>query len=530
MRRYRELLGAAGQLATAGRTTLPLVAAAAAQALALLVTVVRSRTSRWPDNAVLTAPTRQWRHTGPVRPVPRTARLIVPLLVVAGFTACTTAVSGTPTTGDSVVSDDPGGGGGVDPSFVHNTDGGEIDQLAATVITDVRTYWEEMFPAAFDDQWEDLEGGYYSVDTADDDAKAPPCARRASDVEGNAFYCPTDDVIAWDRAALLPVLKEKFGEAAVMFVLAHEMGHAVQRRTGLSVAEQRADPEKYPTILVEAQADCYAGSFVRWVSDGKAGHLKISKDRLDTAMEALVMFRDPVGTEQSDQDAHGDAFDRVSAFQDGFAQGIDLCKDMSVDNRTFTQRGFLSADDAERGGNLLFDALLTTITPDLETYYRDLVAGLGKTWRTPSVRTSDAKPECAKTDQGPIAYCADSQEIDVATEDELPALHTEIGDFATGTILASRFSMAALAALGKPLDGEEAQRALLCLTGTYTGTLITRQQGFALSPGDLDEAIQVLLRFDYPGRDTAGKAIPTGFDRVAIFRAGALQGVPACDL
>jgi predicted metalloprotease len=454
--------------------------------------------------------------------------LIVPTLLVVS--ACTTTVAGTPTNGDTVVTTDPDGQGGVDPSFVKNTDGGSIDRLAATVITDVKQYWADTFPSAFDDQWEDLEGGYYSVDTADDDAKAPPCARRASDVEGNAFYCPTEDVIAWDRAALLPVLKEKFGEAAVMFVLAHEMGHAVQRRTGLTLAEQRSNPEKYPTILIEAQADCYAGAFVRWVADGNAGHLTISKDRLDTAMEALVMFRDPVGTEQSDQDAHGDAFDRVSAFQDGYDKGVGLCKDMSIENRTFTQRGFLSADDQERGGNLEFESLLTTITPNLEAYYKTTVTELGKEWATPSVKTSDAAPECADTDQGPIAYCADSREIDVATGDELPELHTEIGDFATGTILASRFSMAALASLGKPLDGEEAQRALLCLTGAYTGSLITAQEGFALSPGDLDEAIQVLLRFDYPGRDLAGKAVPTGFDRVSLFRTGALQGVTACKL
>jgi predicted metalloprotease len=453
--------------------------------------------------------------------------MIVPVLLA--LTACTTVVAGTPTNGDSVVSD-PGSGGGVDPSFVHNSDGGDIDQLAATVVTDVQQFWTDTFPATFDKKWTDLEGGFYSVDTSDDSSKAPPCARRASDVEGNAFYCPTADIIAWDRAALLPVLKEKFGEAAVMFVLAHEMGHAVQRRTGLTVAKQQANPEEYPTILIESQADCYAGAFVRWVADGKAGHLKISKDRLDNAMEALVMFRDPVGTEQSEEGAHGDAFDRVSAFQDGYDKGVDLCKDMSVDNRTFTQRGFLSASDAESGGNLPFETLISTITPDLETYYSTTVTGLGKQWATPSVRTSDSKPECAKADQGPIAYCPDTQEIDVSTAGELPKLHKEIGDFATGTILASRYSMAALSALGKPLEGEDTQRAVLCVTGAYTGTLLSKQKGFLLSPGDLDESIQVLLQFDYPGRDLTGKAVTTGFDRVSLFRTGVLQGINACKL
>lgn len=453
--------------------------------------------------------------------------MFVPLLLA--IAACTTTVAGTPTNGDTVVSGDSGGGG-VDPSFVKNSDGGDIDRLAATVVTDVKQFWTEKFPTEFDEEFTDLEGGYYSVDTADAASKAPPCARRASDVEGNAFYCPTEDVIAWDRSALLPVLKEKFGEAAVMFVLAHEMGHAVQRRTGLTIAKQQADPEEYPTILIEAQADCYAGSFVRWVADGKAGHLEISKDRLDTAMEALVMFRDPVGTGQDDQDAHGDAFDRVSAFQDGYDQGVGLCKDMTVENRTFTARGFLSADDAERGGNLEFESLLTTITDDLGKSYNTMMTGLGKPWTVPTVRTSDQSPECATTDQGPIAYCAENGEIDVATDGELPKLHTEIGDFATGTILASRFSMAALAQLGAPLDGEDTQRAVLCLTGAYTGTLLSREQGFALSPGDLDEAIQVLLRYDYAGRDLAGSAVATGFDRVSLFRKGTLEGIDSCDL
>lgn len=452
----------------------------------------------------------------------------MPLLLVASVLACTTTVSGTPTSTDTVTRDGSGGGA-VDTSFVHNTDGGEIDQLAATVITDVQNFWTEKFPDTFDDEWEELEGGYFSVDTADASSEPPPCARNAADVEGNAFYCPSEDVIAWDRAALLPVLKERFGEAAVMFVLAHEMGHAVQRRAGLTPEEEQDNPDEYPTILIEAQADCYAGAFVRWVADGEAEHLRISADRLDFALEALVTFRDPIGTEQSDQDAHGDAFDRVSAFQDGFDQGPSMCAEMSIDNRTFTQRGFNDAGDAERGGNLPFDQLITTITPDQETYFNGLVTDQGGEWTPPTVNTSEPSPDC-DTDQGPIVFCADSGEIDVATEGELPELHKEIGDFATGTILASRFGLAAMVALGRPVDGEDAQRELLCLTGSYTGTLITREQGFTLSPGDLDEAIQVLLRYDYAGRDAEGGALDTGFERVSVFRNGALNGVESCEL
>lgn len=452
------------------------------------------------------------------------------LVLALTVAACTTTVSGTPVSNSTVVVTNTDPGNTVDPSFVKNTDGGEIDRLAATVVTDVLTYWKATFPATFSKDWQDLSGGFYSVDTADKGTQPPPCARNAIDVEGNAFYCPAEDVIAWDRSALLPVLRDRFGEAAVMLVLAHEMGHAVQRRAGLTVAEQRRNPSKYPTILIEAQADCYAGTFVRWVADGKAEHLRVAKDRLDAALESLITFRDPIGTEQSDKGAHGDAFDRVSAFQDGYDQGVKLCAEMSLDNRTFTLRGFLNAADAERGGNLPFNQLVESITTDLNAFFGTVVSERGKQWANPTVRPTDDNPKCTNGDQGPIAFCPNGSEIDVASKGALPDLHVDIGDYATGTILASRFGMAAMATLGKPLDGGDAQQQVLCLAGAYTGTLLARKDGFTLSPGDLDEAVQVLLRFDYAGRDTAGHAIPTGFERVSVFRGGTLQGVQACKL
>jgi predicted metalloprotease len=459
-------------------------------------------------------------------------RVLILLVVASTVLACTTTVQGNPIGTGSVVTKHDPNTPGVDPSFVHGTDGSEIDRLAATVVTDVLDYWRQTFPATFNAEWKDLSGGFYSVDTARPRSEAPPCARRSIDVEGNAFYCPTEDVIAWDRSALLPVLRDRFGEAAVMLVLAHEMGHAVQRRAGLTVAEQRSNPNKFPTILVEAQADCYAGAFVRWVADGKAPHLQVGRDRLDSALESLITFRDPIGTDQGDKGAHGDAFDRVSAFQDGYDQGIKLCADMSVDNRKFTLRGFTDAGDAERGGNLPFDKLVTSMTEDLNAFFNTTVTQSGKTWTNLVPQSADQDVKCAGNDQGPIAFCPSPTggEIKLATKGALPELHSEIGDYATGTILASRWALAAMSALGKPLDGADAQKQVLCLAGAYTGTLISRTSGFFLSPGDLDEAVQVLLQYDYAGRDGSGKAIGAGFERVSVFRSGAVGGVPACKL
>ncbi|WP_424188874.1 neutral zinc metallopeptidase [Actinokineospora sp. G85] len=455
-------------------------------------------------------------------------RLIPVLMAVAALLACTVTVPGTPTGQGGVVAPDKGGA--ADTSFVQNTDGGEIDQLAATVVDDVRAYWTEKFPETFDAEFEDLSGGYYSVDTADASSPKPPCTDNAAQVEGNAFYCPTADVIAWDRAALLPVLKERFGEAAVMLVLAHEIGHAVQARTGAGISQRRADPGRFPTILIEAMADCYAGSFVRWVVDGKAPRLRIEQRRLDSALESLITFRDPIGTDQTDGGAHGDAFDRASAFQDGYDSGAKLCSGMTVDNRRFTLTGFSTAADAQSGGNLRFDQIIESITPGLDAYFSGAVAAAGGTWTAPRARPVSGDPACEGGRQGPVAFCAGDGTVEFDDAEGLPALHKDIGDYATGTLLASRYGLAARAAAGKPLTGPEAQGSVVCLAGAFTGSLFAAEDTRYLSPGDLDEAVQVLLDFDYAARDGQGGALASGFDRVARFRTGFTDGARACGL
>ncbi|MEU4741333.1 neutral zinc metallopeptidase [Actinosynnema sp. NPDC023658] len=451
------------------------------------------------------------------------ARLVLLATVLLTATACAQAIPGKPLAGETVTR------GKVDTGFIRGTDGSAIDQLAATAITDIDTFWKDAFPDAFDKPWRSIEGGIYSVDTSDPAAKPPPCTELAKDVEGNAFYCPSADAIAWDRAALLPVLKDRFGDAAVVIVLAHEMGHAVQSRMGITEAERR-EPQKYPTILTEAMADCFAGAFTKWVNDGKSEHLDIGSDTLDSALGALIKFRDPVGTSPSDRSAHGNAFDRVSAFQDGYQQGTKFCAAMTVDNRGFTQKSFTTVDDRDRNGNLPFDEMLESITPDLNAYYKALVTQAGKTWTDPKATPVQEEPDCSG-DQGPVAFCPADKSVEVEVEADLPELHARIGDYATGVLLASRYGLAAMAALGVELEGEKAAAGALCLAGAYTREVFDRQKGFGLSPGDLDEAVQVLLAYDYAARDATGSAVlGPGFKRVDVFRGGVLEGTKACGL
>ncbi|MGW0516370.1 neutral zinc metallopeptidase [Crossiella sp. NPDC003009] len=445
--------------------------------------------------------------------------LAVLALTTALLAGCTVAVAGSPVAATNSVA--------VDPGFVRGTDGGLVDRLAATAVTDIGEYWRQAYPATFGKPWQELAGGYYSVDTTDRSAKPPPCASQAIEVEGNAFYCASVDAIAWDRSALLPVLRDKYGDAAVVLVLAHEVGHAVHHRAGVGAEEQRKQPEQYPTILMEAMADCYAGTFVRWVADGKAPHLRVTSDQLDAALQALISFRDPVGTSESDDAAHGNAFDRVSAFQDGYREGAALCGRMTAQNRQFTQRAFTDFVDRARGGNLPFKDMLDAVTPNLSAFFGNLVTKAGRTWQTPLVRRGTVNGECSPGTQGPIAYCQDgSIAIDM---DRATALHNDIGDYATGMLLATRYGLAAIAAMGRPVGEQRAGQQALCLAGAYTGSVLRpSDSSFGLSPGDLDEAVQVLLGFDYAARDTGGHGLPTGFERVGVFRTGTLQGADAC--
>lgn len=373
----------------------------------------------------------------------------------------------------------------VDPSFVHGTDHSRIDRLAATVVSDAQRYWAGAYPATFGSPWRDLDGGFFSVDTGGT-GSSPPCASSVSEVEGNAYYCQTVDAIAWDRTALLPVLREHYGDAAVAVVLSHEIGHAVQQRADLA----RGEP-----LHLEAVADCFAGSFLRWASDGHAPHLRVSPDQLDDALRAITVFRDPVASAGE----HGTAFDRVSAFQTGFTDGPGGCPDIAE-----TQL----ADATGTDPNVPLTAAMDI--PAADRSFGELVTERGGRWTTPRLGHCPKAP-------GPVAYCDGPPRVS-ADRAALERLRDDTGDQAVTTLVASRYAAAALTQLGRPVTGS----AISCLTGAYTAE---RPQ---LSPGDLDEAVQTVLSSDAISRDAHGRTATSGFERIAAFRSGALGGAEAC--
>ncbi|MGZ8748440.1 MAG: neutral zinc metallopeptidase, partial [Mycobacterium sp.] len=123
-----------------------------------------------------------------------------------------------------------------------------VNKIAIEAIADLEQYWGEQFPKLYDKEFEQISGGYYAV-TAD--SAAPPCTTSPEEVAGNAFYCSTEDVVAWDAQQLLPELQDKFGPFTIAVVMAHEWAHAVQARSNFTGR----------TVTKELQADCFAGAW-----------------------------------------------------------------------------------------------------------------------------------------------------------------------------------------------------------------------------------------------------------------------------
>ncbi|MDQ2706419.1 MAG: neutral zinc metallopeptidase [Actinomycetota bacterium] len=400
------------------------------------------------------------------------------------------------------------------------------DRFAATVVTGVEQYWREEFPVQFGMRWRDLRG--FTAADPRDTTNPPPCLSRSLDLADQALYCPRLDTVEWDRTQLVPELRASYGDGAVVVALSHEIGHAVQDRLGVNVAAQQREPARYPTILLEGMADCFAGVTVHAVAQGRIRGLRTNPVELDRALQGLLSFRDPVGL-ASAQGAHGNGFDRASAFIAGYDSGARACAGMTVADTTFTERSYRSLADASRGGNLSPGALLASLERDASAWFGNLATTRGHRWA--GVRMLSGARCAAAGINGPAPVRSCPGDLAVSTSrDELAGVYQRFGDYASATVLVSRYALAALTALDRPAVGPDAGRTAVCLTGAYTGALFDHGSGFELSPGDLDEAVDELLSQDLAARDADGQAPggDLGFDRVRQFRAGVLGGPASC--
>jgi hypothetical protein len=135
----------------------------------------------------------------------------------------------------------------------------EYDGYLTAAFKDIQDFWAQAYPEVYGTAWTPLAGGIYAGYPGRQ-APIPACNpgnEGTSTYEriqkGTAFYCPYGDFMAYDDDDRLPAMVDQLGREAVAVALAHEFGHAVQAR---------ADEFDQPIVLMEQQADCFAGAWV----------------------------------------------------------------------------------------------------------------------------------------------------------------------------------------------------------------------------------------------------------------------------
>ena len=412
---------------------------------------------------------------------------------------------------------------------VVGTDGSQTDELARQAITDIEEFWQSAYGEAFDGDFRPVSE-VISWDANGFDSTGF-CG---GDTFGlvNAGFCHDDETIGWDRGELLPSLQEAHGDMGVAMVLAHEYGHAVQEQAGLV-------DDNTPTLVSEQQADCLAGSYMRWVAEGSSPRFTLStSEGLNNVLAAVIAFRDPLfseGDPEAGTDEHGSAFERVSAFQFGFTDGAAVCA--AIDLREIGQR---------RGDlPVLLEENETGEWPVSETSVRAVVDAMNIAFPPadpPALGFERADCPDARPNP-PVSYCPATNTIAVDLPDlEVMGAPPDIEDpssLATGdntaySVLVSRYMQAIQHERGGlPLDDAEAALRTACLTGVATTKLskkVVTSDGttVALTAGDLDEAVSGMLINGMAASDVNGESVPSGFSRIDAFRVGVLGDTDRC--
>ncbi|MFJ2032036.1 neutral zinc metallopeptidase [Streptosporangium sp. NPDC087985] len=196
-----------------------------------------------------------------------------------------------------------GAGGGVGSASVRQADDMDRDISAAVYV--VNRYWSTHWSRFFTGRYSrpGVFGGYQRG------VRKPPFCGAVRLTYDNAWYCSDDDYIAWD----VDLMREgyRFGDAWVYLVIAHEWGHAVQRRLDASLVLR----------TYELQADCLAGAALYGAAAD--GLLRFEKGDVEEMAAAHRRLGD--ATPWTDVGDHGTAAQRMSAFKRGARYGVSGC-------------------------------------------------------------------------------------------------------------------------------------------------------------------------------------------------------------
>lgn len=432
-------------------------------------------------------------------------------------------------------------------------DGGTgFDQLARNSLTDVEQFWAKAFPSVGGGSaLKPLSGGVYSVTTGRPNPAEECMAKAPTAANNNAFYCSLDDAFVYDRIGLVKIVTQKVGVNFAPLVFAHEFGHLIQNRLKIDEA----------SIVLESQADCASGAFM--AAEAGVGtvtltnrHFVIDPKSLDDVAIGMILLRDYSPHSAEDQGSHGNGFDRLSAFSDGFDHGAAYCYRPAWKSRKFTERGYgNNATDEQNQGNEPLSQVLNAgssasggggLQPELNKYWTTAFTSIKKTFKPVAFKPAGSPP-C-----GPgsvrMGYCPRENTVyyDQTTAaqiyNSMPALakgpsgqvtvsQNAPADYLLGALFSMQWGMAVRSQLGLPTDTDTALLGASCYAGAFAQSInSTPDDGkphFALSPQDMDEAsVAVMQQADQP--TVFGPRNTTAFERIASFKKGYFGSLTAC--
>ena len=235
---------------------------------------------------------------------------------------------------------------GIDPSLILNMGGGlptessqgpasppsaEEQQLAefvAVVLADNEDTWKEIFQQ---------RGMTYKEPTLVLFSGAVESACGFAQAAMGPFYCPSDQKVYIDLS-FYQDLKNQLqspGDFAQAYVIAHEIGHHVQKLLGISdkvsAQRQRLSQKDYNKLSVrlELQADCFAGV---WAHQADRVRQILEPGDIEEALNTASHIGDDRLQQQSrgyvtpDSFTHGTSAQRVRWFRRGYESGnIEAC-------------------------------------------------------------------------------------------------------------------------------------------------------------------------------------------------------------
>lgn len=226
-----------------------------------------------------------------------------------------------------------GGGGGepvVQQAPVHET---PAEDRQARFVRVVLADTEDIWTSIFRDQ-----GAQYRKPKLVLFSGATGTACGTGQAAAGPFYCPADEKVYIDLS-FYRQLQERFqapGEFAQAYVIAHEVGHHVQKLLGTTeqVDAMRGRVTEAQmnrlSVRLELQADCYAGI---WANHTKnAGDIKLDPGDIEQGLNAAAAVGDDTlqkrarGYVVPESFTHGSSEQRMRWFRRGVQAGkVDAC-------------------------------------------------------------------------------------------------------------------------------------------------------------------------------------------------------------